>query len=199
MLHAVLAASLAVLAADPFDAAKAKAIEVESAQRLLEAYAGACQATDPVEERECADRAKKAQAEFKGKQLYVNLGSGFERLMEPLDNGNGKAGVLLTPVIDVGAGLALTFSKPQKLDKDGTIIVSRVPVEGVILDDTMTPGDLKRLIKTGQVTLEIVGTVKGSWELKKKGGDPVKGVEMNVSAIRLSHKRTGKGLISQVR
>lgn len=199
MLLVVVAASLSLAAADPFEAVRGKATEVESAQRLLEAYAGACHATDPVEEQECAERAKKAQVTFKGKQLYLNLGGGFERLMEPLDNGNGKAGVLLTPVIDVGAGLALTFSKPQKLSPDGTIIVSRVPVEGVLLDDTMTASDLKRLIKTGQVNLEIVGTVKGSWELKKKGGDPVKGVEMNVTAIRLSHRRTGKPLVSQVK
>jgi len=198
MIHTLVMGSFLLAGAvDPFEAAKAKATEVESLQKMLEAWAGKCQGTDPVEEQECAQKAKTAQNAFKGKTLYANLGSGFERLMDPTDAPPGKAAVLLTPVVDVGAEVALTFAKPQKLDKEGTIIVPRYPVEGMLLDDTMTANDVKRLVKTGGINVEIVFTVKGPWQLKKKEGEVVKGLEVAVTAIRLSARRSGKPLISQ--
>jgi hypothetical protein len=131
--------------------------------------------------------------------LYANLGSGFEGLMESADAPAGRATVLLTPVIDVGAEVALTFAKPQKLDAQGTIIVPRYPVEGPLLDDGMMANDVKRLIKTGGIAVEIVFTIKGPWLLKKKDGEVVKGLEVAVSAVRLSNRRTGKPIISQGR
>jgi hypothetical protein len=188
-----------VTATDVFEPLKAKAVEVESLQRLLQAYGGGCTSEDLVEKKECEERAKKEQAFFKGKLLHVNLGGGFERLMEPLETDPGQAGIILTPVFDVGAGLALTFAKPQKLDKDGNIMVGRMPVDGPLLDDTLMASDIKRLIRTGQVMLEVVCQVKGPWSLARKGGEPVKGLEVQVKAIRLSNRRGGKPIVSMTR
>ena len=142
-------------AVDPFEAQKAKATEVENLQKLLEPYAGKCVGSDPVEEQECANRAKTAQASFKGKTLYTNLGAGFERLMEGGEVNGNRALVVLTPVVDVNAEVALTFQKPQKLDKDGTIIVNKYPVDGVLLDDTLMSSDVRRLVKTGQMVADV--------------------------------------------
>ena len=186
-------------AADPFEAAKAKATEVENMAKLLEPYAGKCVGSDPVEEQECQNRAKAGQANFKGKTLYTNLGAGFERLMEGGEVNGNRALVVLTPVLDVGAEVALTFAKPQKLDKDGTIIVNKMPVEGVLLDDTLMSADVKRLVKTSQMNVEIVFTIKGPWQLKKKEGEVVKGLEIAVTAIRLSNRRSGKPVMSWVK
>ncbi|MEW5850567.1 MAG: DUF6066 family protein [Myxococcota bacterium] len=191
---------LTLLATDAFDAAKAKATEVESLQKLLDAYTAPCHATDPLEQQDCDKRAKTAQAAFKGKTLYLNLGNvGLERLLEPLDASPGKGAVLITPIFDGGSGVALTFAKPQKLDKDGNVVVSRVPVEGTLSDDTLMASDVKRLVRTGQLGLEIIFTVKGPWEIKRKGGEPVRGLEISPSAFRFSNRRTGKPLFSHVK
>ncbi|MBI5496063.1 MAG: hypothetical protein HY904_13650 [Deltaproteobacteria bacterium] len=200
MINAVvMVLAWGAVSADPFEASKAKATEVENLARMLEAYGGKCKATDPVEAQECAQRAKGAQANYKGKTLYAHLGSAFENMMEVAEADGNNVVVLLTPVVDAGAEVALTFHKPQKLDKEGTIIVPKYPVSGPLLDDTATPGDLKRLVKTGQVTVEIVFTVKGPWQLKKKDGEPVKGLEVQVSAVRLANRRSGKSLVSMAR
>ncbi len=201
MVHAAVMSLVMVVsnAVDPFEAQKAKATEVENLQKLLEPYAGKCVGSDPVEEQECANRAKTAQAGFKGKTLYTNLGAGFERLMEGGEVNGNRALVVLTPVVDVGAEVALTFQKPQKLDKDGTIIVNKYPVDGVLLDDTLMSSDVRRLVKTGQMNVEIVFTIKGPWQLKKKDGEVVRGLEVAVTGVRLSNRRSGKAVLSMVK
>jgi hypothetical protein len=200
MMHALVLLSAVALAPDPFEAVRQKATEVDSTTRLLEAYGANCdQATDPVEAQECQERHKKVANGYKGKDLYLHLGSDLEGKVEVADVGGGRATLVLTPVFDLGAGVALTFTKPVKLDGQGTIIVNRQPVEGALLDDTMMAADLKRLAKTGTLTLEVVGTIKGPWQLKKKDGSLVRGVEMKVTAIRFGNKRGGKPVLSSVK
>lgn len=200
MFHGMVLALVLLSGVDPFEAAKSKAVPAESLQKLLDAFGmPPCKSGDPVEDKECEARVAAAQVPYKGKPLYLNLGGGFENLMEPLDSAPGQAGVVLTPVIDGGTGIALTFARPRKVGKDGGVVVPRVPIEGPLIDDTMPPGDLKRLLRTGQISLEAVGTVKGPWELKRGKEEPLKGVEFAVTALRLSHRRTGKALVSQVK
>lgn len=200
LLCAVFVLHAATLAADPFEPLKSKATEVESTTRLLEAFGGGCDhATDPMEAQECRQRGKKAQQEYKGKDLYLHLGSDLEGRVQVEDVAGGKATLVLTPVFDLGAGVALTFSKPRKLDANGTIIVSRIPVSGILLDDALMASDVRRLAKTGSLALEVVGQVKKAWTLKKKGGGNVTGVEFKVKALRFSNRRGGKPVLSQVK
>jgi hypothetical protein len=186
-------------AQDPFDAIRAGATEVESLQKLLLAFHPApCSATDPVEKRACAQKEKASQEPFKGKPLYVSLGHGFDRLMEPLDAPGGRAAVLLTPIFDLGLGIALTFHRPLRVGKNGSITVPSYPLEDTLQDSELTPGELRRLLRTGQVALEVVGQVKGPWVLHANPRDPVRGVELQVKAVRLRHARTGRALLSHV-
>jgi len=39
--------------------------------------------------------------------------------------------------------------------------------------------------------------VKQPWQLKRKDGEAVRGLEVDVKAIRLSNRRSGKPLLSQ--
>jgi hypothetical protein len=97
----------------------------------------------------------------------------------------------LTPFFE-SAGLALTHGQPSKLDGEGRPVIPLIRMQSV-LPEAVTPMDVDRVFRTGNVRMQIIFKPLGLWKLPRhdKKGAFVEGVKGQLLAVRLSESRTG--------
>ncbi|MDP2340686.1 MAG: DUF6066 family protein [Deltaproteobacteria bacterium] len=193
MLSVVVAVALAT-AASPFDDAKKSATAVDRLASTVAALVGVCPDGLIIDElQECQKNLATAAKNFAGKKVYVYFGA-IEPAFLAFESKTGdRAKLVWAPLLDLGNGLALTVGKPDKLSDKGNVVVSRKPFEGAS-DPELLDSDLERAVKTGQVGVEVVATFGKPWQLNGKG-QIVRGVPLQLSALRFFHSRTGKPLL----
>jgi hypothetical protein len=199
-MHAIaFAAAVACVATPPsFEVQRSNAVVVERLASTVASLVGVCPDGLMVDElAECQANLGTAGKALKGKKVVVALGGGQEQFLTFHAKSGDRATVLWAPLVDLGNGLALTLTKPQKLAANGSVVVARQPFEGHS-DAAIDADDLERAIQTGQVAIELVGTFGPAWQLVGQG-QPVRGVTFAPSAIRFVHTRSGKVLLDVLR
>lgn len=183
---------LVALQAPDFEALKKSAEPVESVAKAISIVVGNCDAEDIGDRVDCQENIKKAKKDYVGKRVYVYLGAiDPSQLKYEGDRGNGKVRVVWTaPIYDAGRGLALTLGKPTKVSPAGGLVIRPAILDGKLPDDIMD-SEIPRLIRTGQLAVEVVGKFKSPWALSGKGRK-FQGAEFTPDAIRLTNARTGK-------
>ncbi len=186
---------LLTLQAPDFEALKKSAEPVESVPKAINIVVGNCDSEDVGERIDCQENVKQQKKALLGKRLYLYLGAvEASQLKYEGQRGNGKVRVVWTaPIYDAGRGLALTVGKPSKVSKAGGLIIRPALIDGELAGGILD-SEIPRLIRTGQVAVELVGKFKAPWTLNGKGRK-LQGAEFAPDAIRLTNARTGKTLL----
>lgn len=186
---------LLALQAPDFEALKKSAEAVESVPKAISIVVGNCDAEDIGDRIDCQENVKKQKKELMGKRLYLYLGAvEATQLKYEGERSDGKVRVVWTaPIFDAGRGLALTVGKPSKVSAAGGLVIRPTILDGKLADGILD-SEIPRLVRTGQVAVELVGKFKSPWALSGKGRK-MQGAEFAPDAIRLSNARTGKTLL----
>ena len=194
-MHAALLLA-ALLAAPPSPASfadlKKGAVLLERPAQAIAVLVGACDGGDGTVSGECLDNTKELKDKVTGKRVALDLGAGHDQLLSFASRTGNTARFVWAPLYDVGNGLALTVGRPQKINEGGSVVIGKRPLDGYSPDD-FTDLDLRRLCATGQVGIQLVGSFAKPWTMSG-GGKTVRGVPLQVEALRLYHARTGATL-----
>ena len=193
---AILSLSLAPRpghAGDPFDALSQRAERLDSLPAFLERYVGSCR--DVYARPECERNVAAARRAFQGRTLLARVGDGAAELVRARTDG-GHFRIELTPFID-GGGLALTHGAPLRQDERGRPVIGLVVLQG---DLPPAIGDLEfqSPFRTGNVEMEVVFEVQGTWKMKRRDGGFYEGVKARFLGLRLVDPRTGAEIASRV-
>lgn len=191
-MHALLLVAAIAAAPPTFDALKKDAVVLERPAQAIAVLVGACDGGDGTVSGECLENTKELKDKVAGKRVTVDLGAGYDQLLSYASRNNGKARFVWAPLYDVGNGLALTVGRPQKINDTGNVVINKRPIDGLSPDE-FTDLDLRRLCATGQVGIQLVGKFAKPWTMSG-GGKTVRGVPLEVEAMRLYHARTGATL-----
>jgi hypothetical protein len=193
-LLAPLVVSTGAHAAPPtFDGLTKDAVALDRPAQAIAVLVGACDGGDGTVSGECLENTKELKDKVAGKRVSLDLGAGYDQLLSYAHRGgNGKARFVWAPLYDVGNGLALTVGRPQKISESGNVVIGKRPIDGDSPEE-YTDLDLRRLAATGQVGIQLVGKFGKPWTMSG-GGKTVRGVPLEVEAMRLYHARTGKTL-----
>ena len=200
MRPATVAAALFLAAApaagradEPFDAVRRQAERLDSLPAFLERYVGACR--DVYTRADCERNVASARRAFQGKKLFARVGDGAAELMRARSEG-GRFRIELVPFID-GGGLALTHGAPLRQDDRGRPVIGLVVLQGEL---SPSIGDLEfqSPFRTGNVEMEVVFEVQGTWKMKRRDGGYYEGVKARFLALRLVDPRTGAEIASRV-
>lgn len=193
-LAAALPLALVLSASYDFETAKKKAGTVKTVGKAISVVVGNCNSDDMGERYDCQENMKKARKDFMGKRLYLYLGTVEANQLQFEGDHKGKVRVVWTaPIYDAGRGLALTLGKPQRVSPRGTLVIRPAILDGD-LGEGVLDSEIPRLIRTGQVAVELVGSFEAPWKLSGKGRT-YQGASFGAEAVRLTHARTGKTLM----
>jgi hypothetical protein len=191
-MNTALALTLSLtFAAGDFDAAKEKAVEVESLKTAVTTLVGLCEVGDQFERAQCRQGLATKAKEMRKSSHYLYLGPQDRGLMFEGER-RGKTRLVWSPVVDAGNGLAITLVRPKRLSKHGNVVVPQKPID-ITLEPGVLDSEVKRFVRTGQVTIEVVGSFGKTWKVGK-GKKRVQGVVFKPKSIRFAHARTGKTL-----
>jgi hypothetical protein len=187
----LLAIALVVAAADPsaFDAAHKGALDLDHPAMAVKVLVGACDSGDGTVSGECLENVKDLKDKVTNKKVFIDLGSGYDKLLSFAGRNGDKTRFAWAPLYDVGNGLALTVGKPSKISDNGNVVMNKRPIDGKSPDDLMDM-DLQRVCSTGMVGIRVVGKFGKTWTMNG-GGKTVKGVTFDVDALQLYNARTG--------
>lgn len=163
---------------------------VDSLAVFLERYVGSCK--DPYTRAECEKNVAALRRGVDGKLLVVRI-DGASELVRARSDGD-RYRIDVTPFFD-GGGLALTHGTPT-LDAQGRPIIGLVVLEGA-LPAGKSDLDFLSPFRTGNVELEVVFKVQGTWKLKRRDGGSYEGVKARFLGIRLVDPRTGAEVASR--
>ncbi|HVP66240.1 MAG TPA: DUF6066 family protein [Anaeromyxobacteraceae bacterium] len=180
-------------AEEPFDAIRRQAQPLESLAAFLERYIGSCR--DIYTRADCERNVASARRAFQGKKLVARVGDGAAELVRAR-SGGGRFRIEFVPFID-GGGLALTHGAPLRQDDRGRPIIGLVVLQGELPPSV---GDLEfqSPFRTGNVEMEVVFEVQGTWKMKRRDGGFYEGVKARFLALRLVDPRTGAEIASRV-
>lgn len=185
-MNPIVLSLLMLTSASHFDGMKNRAEEVQSLRKTVTTILGVCDAGDVFEKQECKQTLKARRAKFvTGKSFYLYMGAQEQGLASDGVR-KGKSRLLWTPVLDVGDGVAITIAKPKRISKRGGVVVP-TKVLDVSLENDFTHDKVNRLIRTGQLSVELVGTFGRTWKMRRQ-----QGVIFQPKGIRFSHARTGE-------
>jgi len=193
---AVLSISLAPAAGhagEQFDSLSQRAERLDSLPAFLERYVGACR--DIYTRAECERNVAAARRSFQGRTLVARVGEGLAELVRARIDG-GRFRIELTPFID-GGGLALTHGAPLRQDGQGRPVIGLVVLQGE-LPPAMGDLEFQSPFRTGNVEMEVVFEVQGTWKMKRRDGGFYEGVKARFLALRLVDPRTGAEIASRV-
>lgn len=191
LLRAALALPCAVLAAEPFEALRARAEPITDLAPFVERYVGRCAS---AADRPGCERARAAARRTVDGRLFLVVLT--ERLGDLLrvERRGGRELVQLTPFVDAG-GLGLTDGEPRP-GPGGRHAVR-------LLTLTVAPGAAEGLaaaLRTGRAELEILFRPEGAWSLARRGeAGADEGMRARFAAVRLVDGRTGAELAALVR
>jgi hypothetical protein len=176
-------------AADPaggYAAVRRGAERVDNLATFLERYVGTCK--DVYTRAECERNVAGARRALQGKVLVARVTEGVPELVRPRCDGE-RWRIDVTPFLD-GGGLALTHGAPIRLDEQGRPVIGLLVLQG-----TLPPGtselDFHSPFRTGNVEMEVVFTVEGTWKMKRRDGGFYEGVKARFLGLRLVDPRTG--------
>lgn len=199
LLPAVLASLVLVCpvaraeAPKDFAEARDRAKPLDGLTAFLDRYIGNCD--DPFEKSTCQGNVKKARGEMDGKSYYLILDDGASKMLRPggYNPNTQEFRFDLTPFFD-GGGRALTHGAPNGQDAEGRVRLPIIPLFAKLPLDWM-PMDMERLLRTGNVKLQIIFKPQGVWMLKGKDGRTTQeGVKAKFLGVRLTHARNGTDL-----
>ncbi len=174
----------------PFAKLRDRARPVASLTTFLDKYVGDCS----KEERECSGNVRKARAEMDAETHYLILEDGVAQLMRPAGfNPNTREFKIdLTPFFEAG-GRALTEGAPKGQDAQGR---PRIPLMTLVaqVPNSWMPMDMDRLLRTGNVKVQLVFKTQGVWSLPGRRGEKLEGVKAKMLAVRLTNRRNGDQL-----
>jgi hypothetical protein len=182
-----------VRADDRFDSVRNRAERLDSLNSFLERYVGSCR--DVFTRVDCERNVATARRAVHGKVLVARVADGAAELVRAHSDG-GRFRIDVTPFID-GGGYALTNGEPLRPDAAGRPVIGLVTLQGVLPPGT---GDLEFFspFRTGNVEMEVVFEVKGTWRMKRRDGGFYEGVKARFLALRLVDPRTGAEIASRV-
>ena len=193
----VLASAIALsLAAGPggFEAQKKKANDVDNLGKVVATLVGDCSGADFENAIACQENLAKAEKKIRRQSHYLWLGAA-EGLIRYEGMKGKKARIILTPMFDAGSGFAMTVGKPLKLDKkSGTPVVKVLVLDGELADG-MLESDIKRALRLGMMSVEMVGKFGKPFALKGGSKGAVRGVMFQPKMIRFSNARSGKPIV----
>lgn len=193
---AVLALPLAPGASradERFDSLRQVAERLDSLPAFLERYVGVCK--DVYARVDCERNVATARRSFAGKTLVARVADGTAELVRARTDG-ARFRIELTPFID-GGGFALTHGAPLHQDAQGRPVIGLVVLSGPLPSGV---GDLEfqSPFRTGNVEMEVVFEVQGTWKMKRRDGGFYEGVRARFLALRLVDPRTGAEIASRV-
>ncbi|MCA9551142.1 MAG: hypothetical protein KC933_13995 [Myxococcales bacterium] len=198
MAAPLLTLSVALLVGTPGYAELSRDAEkVPNLGRLLEGYLEDCQVDTPgFDKAGCEARAKAAQKKADGQLLEIELSE--------LDGNLSFAGwdqrkqafrLHLVPLFDE-RGLAMSVGKPKKLDAEGRPVLGNIPI-WVKKPDGEPELIFKKRLQRGMVRLALLVKPKRPWRMKRKQGDDIRGMEVELVALRLLAARGGEILAEE--
>lgn len=178
---------------EQFESLSREAVRLESLAAFLDRYVGTCR--DPYTRTDCERNVAVARRTFQGKKLFARVGEGTSELVRARASG-GRFRIELTPFID-GGGLALTHGAPLRQDEQGRPVIGLVVLQGEL---PATEGELEfqSPFRTGNVEMELVFEVQGTWKMRRRDGGFYEGVRARFLALRLVDPRTGAEIASRV-
>lgn len=191
MLHGMmLALALFFAAADP-EALIKQAEPIRSLDSFLDSFIGECAKGDAEQKKECLATSAKFRADTKGKTYSVDLPTRAFRKITPVQSKDPSTLLYeYTPIFD-GGGYGLTFTKPTKTAKDGTILMKH---ERFSIPYPSTPGEEPAVLaamKVDRLTVTLVFRTDDVWKVKRPGGFTY-GMSVKPQLLRLQDSRGGE-------
>jgi hypothetical protein len=182
----LLAAAPGADSPDGYAAVRRGAERIDNLPTFLERYVGTCK--DVYTRAECEKNVAAARRSLDGKVLVVRVTEGVPEIVRARCDGE-RWRIDVTPFID-GGGLALTHGAPLRLDEQGRPVIGLLVLQG-----TLPPGtseiEFNSPFRTGNVEMEVVFTVQGTWKMKRRDGGFYEGVKARFLGLRLVDPRTG--------
>lgn len=189
----LLVSPATAFADDRFESLRQRAERLDSLNAFLERYLGSCR--DLFTRVDCERNVAIARRAVQGKLLVARVADGAAELVRAHADG-GRFRIDVTPFID-GGGYALTNGAPLRPDAAGRPVVGLVVLQGALPPGT---GDLEFFspFRTGNVEMEVVFEVQGTWKMKRRDGGFYEGVKARFLGVRLVDPRTGAEIAARV-
>lgn len=197
MITSTLSLLILVASATPYERARGNAEVIENLGRFLEEYVGQCDSDEPLfDKAACEQKAKSVRRKYRGRTLRLEVDSPRDLVsVAKFDQRKKMFRVHLTPFFSE-RGLGLSVGRPRKLTAEGYPVVRNVPI-WVKLPDGEPEFVFRRQLDRGMVRLELLFKPKRAWQLKRRGGDAVRGAEVALVGVRVYGSRGGTLLAEQ--
>lgn len=186
-----VAVALSLVADGPsFETLAKGALPLDRPAQAVAVLVGACDMGGGAVSGACLENTKDLKDKVSGRRVAIDLGAGHDQLLSYGGRRADKTRFVWAPLYDVGNGLALTVGRPDRVGRDGTVVLQKRPVDGDSPDE-LTDLDLRRIAGTGMLGIRVVGRFGKPWSMTAPGGKTVKGVAFEVEALQLYNARTG--------
>lgn len=164
---------------------------VASLTTFLDKYVGGC----AKEAKKCSGAVRKFRSQADAETHYLILDDKVAQLMRPagFNPATREFNIEITPFFEAG-GRALTEGAPRGQDAQGR---PRIPLMRLVakLPNDWMPMDMDRLLRTGNVRVQLVFKTQGVWSLPgTRRGERLEGVKAKMLAVRLTNRRNGDQL-----
>ena len=165
--------------------------------RLHEAYHEDCEVDTPgFDKAGCDRRAALAQREANGQLLEVEVDDlGGILAFAGWDQRKQAFRLHLVPLFDE-RGLGMSVGRPRKADAQGRPVLDNIPIW--VQKPQGEPELLfKKRLQRGMVRLTMLVRPKRAWRMKRREGDDMRGMEVELVALRLLAARGGATLAEE--
>lgn len=189
---------LASTAAPGFEGLASEARTVNNLGRYLEEMIGDCDHDTPgFDEKACRAEVAKVQRSRKGTLLRVLRDDVRDQITFAGWDDRKKAFRLhLTPLFPE-RDVAMSIGKPTRFTADGLPVLKNIPI-WVSLPKGEAEFAFRRRLERGMVRLELLVRPKAPWQKTRKGEDPVRGLDVELVALRVYPARGSTPLAEQV-
>jgi hypothetical protein len=156
---------------------------------FLEQYIGECA---EAEGGNCRQQAQQFRQKVQGRKLYFSASEESAALLAPGPENRASATFVLdlTPLFPSG-GYALTHGSPRRTDSQGNPVLPVLSLP-VTLPEDRSWSDVKRMVATRGVRVELVAVPRGVWTLPKPRGGKWYGVSADFKAVLVTSARSGE-------
>lgn len=193
-----VALALLALGAPSFSSLSGDATPVNNLGRFLERYIGDCDHSDTpgFDEKACKEEVAAVRRKHRGKLIRVRI----ENLEGQLkfagwDKRKNAFRLHLTPFFPE-RDVAMTVGKPKRY-KEGMPVLRNIPV-WVPRPDGEPEFAFRRRLERGMVRLDLLVRPKTTWRKARKDEDAMRGLVVELVALRLLPARGDKPLAERV-